>query len=169
MIRLHVFDRHSAGGELDDELERLFQLDQVCFPPEIAYSRKELKHFLLHPKCTTWIAQDGEALAGFLMLERSNRRGRAVGHIVTLDVDPAQRRRRVGSLLMYAAEQRMQHEAIAVMRLEVAENNPEARHFYNSLGFSLIGHIAHYYGGRVNAEVMEKPVERPEAEPRLTV
>ena len=160
MIRLHVFERPQLQGELEQELERLFQLDQICFPAEIAYSRKELKQFLLHPRCTCWIAQEGDALAGFLILERSHRRGQSAGHIVTLDVDPAQRRRRVGTLLMHAAEQQMQQETIGVVRLEVAENNPEARHFYNSLGFSLVGHIAKYYGGRVNAEVMEKSVVR---------
>jgi ribosomal protein S18 acetylase RimI-like enzyme len=41
----------------------------------------------------------------------------------------------------------------------VAENNPAARQFYRSLGFVARGRIAKYYGGMVDAEVMEKVLE----------
>lgn len=141
------------------DLTRLHQLDQVCFSQGIAYSKAELQYFLTHPRCSCWIAeQPTSKLAGFVIIERSSRNGRQAGHIVTLDIDPAERRCGLGSLLMRTAEEQMKQEGAGVMSLEVAENNLAARQFYRSLGFVTSGRIAKYYGGRVDAEVMEKAI-----------
>jgi ribosomal-protein-alanine N-acetyltransferase len=142
------------------DLAGLHRLDQVCFSQEIAYSRAELQYFLTHPKCSCWIAeQPGDKLAGFVIFERASRHGRPAGHIVTLDIDPFERRRGLGTLLMQTAEEQMKQEGAGVLSLEVAENNPAAQQFYRSLGFVTRGRIAKYYGGKVDAEVMEKVIE----------
>lgn len=168
MIRVRSFDRKETDHDWHQHLDELYCLDQICFPPEIAYSRAELQHFLLHPRCSCWIAeQAGEVLAGFIIVERSTRRGRSTGHVVTLDVEPDHRRGGVGTELMRIAEEQMRQKGIAVMSLEVAENNAAARHFYNNLGFVTMGRIANYYGGRVNAEVMEKLI-RPASSSGIT-
>jgi ribosomal-protein-alanine N-acetyltransferase len=152
MIRLRSFQMRDLAG--------LHRLDQVCFPQDIAYSRAELQYFLTHPMCSCWIAEQGESkLAGFVIFERASRHGHAAGHIVTLDIDPVERRRGLGTLLMQTAEEQMKQEGAVLMSLEVAENNPAARQFYRSLGFVTRGRIAKYYGGRVDAEVMEKVIE----------
>jgi [ribosomal protein S18]-alanine N-acetyltransferase len=152
MIRLRSFQMRDLAG--------LHRLDQVCFSREIAYSRAELQYFLTHPKCSCWIAeQPDDKLAGFVIFERANRHGRPAGHIVTLDIDPGERRRGLGTLLMQTAEEQMRQEGAGVLSLEVAENNPAAQQFYRSLGFVTRGRIAKYYGGVVDAEVMEKVIE----------
>ena len=151
MIRLRSFQPR--------DLAALHQLDHLCFPKEIAYSKAELQYFLTHPRCSCWIAERLESkLAGFVLVERSSRNGLPTGHIVTLDVDPAQRRRGIGKLLMQTAEERMKQEGAGTISLEVAENNEAARQFYRSLGFVTTGKIAKYYAGRVDAEVMEKTI-----------
>src|ERR1700691_2918636 len=145
MIRLRGFQTRDLAG--------LHRLDQVCFPREIAYTRAELQYFLTHPKCSCWIAeQPGSKLAGFVILERASRNGHPAGHIITLDVDPADRRHGLGTLLMQTAEAQMKQEGAAVISLEVAENNAAARQFYRGLGFVCRGKIAKYYGGRIDAE-----------------
>jgi [ribosomal protein S18]-alanine N-acetyltransferase len=152
MIRLRGFQMRDLAG--------LHQLDQVCFPRGIAYSRTELQYFLTHPKCSCWIAeQSDDKLAGFVIFERANRLGRPAGHIVTLDIDPLERRQGVGTLLMQTAEEQMRQEGAGILSLEVAENNSAARQFYRSLGFVARGRIAKYYGGMVDAEVMEKVID----------
>jgi [ribosomal protein S18]-alanine N-acetyltransferase len=141
------------------DLDTLFRLDQVCFPPTIAYSRAELNYFLTHPNCSCWIAEaSGGPVRGFLILDRTRRRGRLMGHIVTLDVDPQYRRQGDGKLLMLAAEEQVRQESGAAITLEVAVNNPDAQQFYRSQGFAVVGKIENYYGGKVDAEVMEKPL-----------
>jgi ribosomal protein S18 acetylase RimI-like enzyme len=131
------------------DLAGLHQLDQVCFPQEIAYSKAELQHFLNHPD---------RKLAGFVITERARRNGLPAGHIVTLDVDPSARRRGLGTLLMQTAENQMKQEGAGVMSLEVAENNATALRFYRGLGFVNRGRRAKSYGGRVDAEIMEKAI-----------
>ena len=151
MTRLRSFQQQDLAG--------LHKLDQVCFPREIAYSKAELRYFLTHPRCSCWIAEQGESkLAGFVIVERASRNGRLTGHIVTLDVDPVERRRGLGTLLMHTAEEQMKDEGAGVMSLEVAENNSAAREFYQRLGFATTGRISKYYAGRVDAEVMEKAI-----------
>jgi ribosomal-protein-alanine N-acetyltransferase len=139
------------------DLTRLHRLDQVCFPPEIAYSRAQLQYFLVHPNCSCWIVEPARSsVAGFVIIERVRLYGRPAGHIVTLDVDPKNRRRGWGKLLMHTAEDQMRREGASILSLEVAENNAAALHFYRSLGFAAKGRISKYYGGRIDAEVMQK-------------
>ena len=151
MVQLRSYQKQDLAG--------LHQLDRVCFPQGIAYSKAELQHFLNHPRCFCWIAEQPEcALAGFVITERARRNGLHAGHIVTLDVDPSARRRGLGTLLMQAAENQMKQEGASLMSLEVAENNAAALRFYRGLGFVSRGRIAKYYGGRVDAEIMEKAI-----------
>jgi ribosomal-protein-alanine N-acetyltransferase len=141
------------------DLPALHQLDQACFAQGIAYSKAELQYFLNHPSCSCWVAeQPNNKLVGFVVIERAGLHGRRAGHIVTLDVDPAARRHGLGTLLMQTAEEQMKQEGASWMSLEVAENNPAARHFYRNLGFITRGKIPKYYGGTIDAEVMEKAI-----------
>jgi ribosomal protein S18 acetylase RimI-like enzyme len=50
----------------------------------------------------------------------------------------------------------LKQEGAAFLSLEVAENNTGARQFYRGLGYVSRGKIAKYYGGKVDAEIMEK-------------
>lgn len=151
MVQLRSYRKQDLAG--------LHQLDQVCFSQEIAYSKSELQHFLNHPRCLCWIAeQPDRKLAGFVIIERARRSGLPAGHIVTLDVDPSARRLGLGTLLMQTAENQMKQEGAGLMSLEVAENNATALQFYRGLGFVSRGRIAKYYGGSVDAEIMEKAI-----------
>jgi ribosomal protein S18 acetylase RimI-like enzyme len=60
--------------------------------------------------------------------------------------------------LIETAEEQMKQEGASLMSLEVAENNAAAQQFYRSLGFVARGRIEKYYGGRIDAEVMEKGI-----------
>jgi [ribosomal protein S18]-alanine N-acetyltransferase len=149
VIRLRPFH----GSDLHD----LHKLDQVCFAPDIAYSKAELEYFLANPRSTCWVAEAEDfGLAGFLILERMRRRGIAAGHIVTIDVAEATRRQGVGRLLMETAEAEAKRHGARLLMLEVAEDNTAARAFYRKMGFADVGRIARYYAGRLDARVMEK-------------
>ena len=74
------------------------------------------------------------------------------GHIVSLAVDPAHRRRRIGTSLINAAESRCRDTRLLV---EVREGNTGAQKFYESLGFCRTSRICLYYGNE-DAYVMER-------------
>lgn len=138
------------------DLSRLHEIDQMCFPRGISYSIDELKYFLVNPRCRCWIAEDSGQVMGFVVVELVRRRGRATGHIITIDVDPQARRKGVGMILMKAAEEQMKQDGAILLSLEMAVDNEAARAFYFRLGFSKIGRIPHYYPGNLDAEVLEK-------------
>jgi ribosomal-protein-alanine N-acetyltransferase len=138
------------------DIDSLFDLDQLCFPPQIAYSRGEFRSLLNSPRAVSTIAEDEQILAGFAVAQTVRARGSFVGHIVTIDVAPAFRRRGIGHLLMESLESTLRSAGAERLRLEVAVNNSPALRFYDGLGFVCIGQIRGYYHAELDALVMEK-------------
>ena len=61
---------------------RLHKLDQECFPPGISYSKWSLHYYLSLPGADCLVAEEGKAIAGFILAEENP----PLGHIITLDV-----------------------------------------------------------------------------------
>jgi [ribosomal protein S18]-alanine N-acetyltransferase len=141
------------------DVDALFALDQKCFRPGIAYSKAELLYFLFHPHSISVVAESAAGIAGFAIVELLLENGRHVGHIVTIDVSPTQRRRGVGRLLMDALLDFCRKAEAGVLRLEVAVDNDAALAFYRRLGFAETGRIPGFYMGRLDALTMGLDVE----------
>jgi ribosomal-protein-alanine N-acetyltransferase len=138
------------------DLPSLYSLDQICFPAGIAYSIREFRALLSSPRTLATVAEDDGKLAGFVIAVFVRSRGDDGGHIITIDVDFDFRRRGIGRLLIENAETHFRSNGALRLRLEVAENNPEAQSFYIGLGFQAIGRIEAYYDDKLAAIVMEK-------------
>ena len=139
-----------------EDMDTLFALDRACFRPGIAYSRAELGYFVFHPRSVSIVAEDASGIAGFAVVEFLLERGRLIGHIVTIDVAPAERRQGVGRALMEALLGFCLERQAAIMRLEVAVDNDGAIAFYKLLGFVETGRIRGFYLGGLDALRMEK-------------
>ncbi len=153
----------SRADRLQEDLDRFFALDQSCFPPGIAYTREELAAFLAHPSAFCVLLEGSGSkithtpeLLGFAIARSLRSGGRAVLHIITIDVAPAARRRGMGTRLMdwMAAKGRELH--VQALRLEVAVDNADAIGFYRRAGFAEVGRIPGYYLGRIDALVLER-------------
>ena len=127
------------------DFETLWRVDQECFPPGISYSRAELKLYMRRNRSFTLVAQGGTPssavvsglarsakhfpatasanIAGFIVAEADGRRH---GHIITIDVIAAARRFGVGSLLLGAAEDRLDAAECRSIELETAVDNISA-------------------------------------------
>ncbi len=151
---------HLRGVERSD-LDALFTLDQQCFRPGIAYSRADLRYYLAHPRSLCVVAEDDstKAVRGFIIAESYLEHGRGIGHIITIDVAPSERRKGLGRRLMSAMLDRFTIAGTAILRLEVAVDNLDAQAFYRRLGFSQTGRIRGFYLGRLDALVMEKSLD----------
>jgi len=136
-----------------NDLETLYKIDQACFAPGISYLREELSGFINQRRSRTWIAEESGEIAGFLIAERQAEK---VAHIVTIDVVERWRRRRVGSLLMDAAEHWAAEQKLLLVYLEAAENNAPAQDFYKARGYRKVDHVADYYADGTSAWVMLK-------------
>ena len=135
-----------------DDLETLWRIDQDCFPPEISYSRLELKAYIRHRGSFTLVGTDdtGE-ITGFLVAH-----GGSTGHIITIDVVASARRSGVGSRLLQAAEDRLRAAGSRGVGLETAVDNLSALAFYKRHGYSVVKTWPRYYSNGVDALVMKK-------------
>jgi ribosomal-protein-alanine N-acetyltransferase len=139
------------------DLETLYRIDQVCFPPGIAYSKAELRYYIQHPKSFTLIAEtDAQAILGFCTGQEYLRGGKPAGHIITIDMLPEARRQKIGHRLLGAVEEHFRNKGIVSMQLEVAVDNLPAQLFYRSMGYERLGRIPGYYNGKLDALAMEK-------------
>lgn len=144
------------------DFDALYQLDQQCFEPGIAYSRADLLAFLSMPHCIALLAESTSgAIIGFMIAEVRRKAEKRVGHVVTIDVSPAMRRKGLGRALLFAVEKRLKELGIDRIQLEVAVDNLGAQTFYGQEGYVRIGRIEGYYLGRTDALVMEKSLRDP--------
>lgn len=139
-----------------EDFEVLWRIDQRCFPPGIAYPRRELAAYIQHRGSFTIVAEaaaNPSAIAGFIVAEASRR---GVGHIITIDVLPGSRRSGLGSMLLAAAEARLHHAHSHTVVLETAVDNASALAFYKRHLYSVVKTLPRYYSNGVDALVLEK-------------
>jgi ribosomal-protein-alanine N-acetyltransferase len=161
------------------DFDALWRIDQTCFAPGISYSKSELKLYMRRRGSFTLIAeriagipsanpiseklkkgsdidlQLGD-IAGFFVAEAGNL---GSGHIITIDVVAAERRFGVGSMLLNAAEGRIEIAECHSVELETAVDNVSALSFYKRHGYNVIRTFPRYYANGVDALVLQKELQ----------
>ncbi|MBI1740701.1 MAG: GNAT family N-acetyltransferase [Candidatus Koribacter versatilis] len=138
-------------------------MDQICFDPQLAYSRPELAIYMRRPGSFTLVAESASAEAvsngepqrqilGFIVAEARRR----TGHIITIDVLPEARRAGVGSGLLQAAEDQLRQAGAAIVELETAVDNAAAIQFYKRKDYFVEKTAPGYYSNQLDALVMRK-------------
>lgn len=154
-----------------EDFDRLWQIDQECFPPGISYSRPELRAYMRRRGSFTLVAVDdsvarkdrrsaeiGEAprdrsasIGGFIVAY-----GGITGHIITIDVIEPARRSGLGSQLLAAAEDRLRGTGSRGVSLETAVDNAAAISFYKRHRYCVAGTWPRYYSNGVDALMFKK-------------
>ncbi len=148
-----------------EDFEVLWSIDQRCFPPGIAYPRRELAAYLQRRGSFTLVAERAVkpgVVAGFIVAEGSRRR---VGHIITIDVLPDSRRGGLGSKLLAAAEERLRQVPCHTVVLETAVDNVPALAFYKCHQYSVLKVAPRYYSTGLDAFVLGKTLLDPASAP----
>jgi [ribosomal protein S18]-alanine N-acetyltransferase len=160
----------------EEDFGALWQIDQHCFAPGMAYSRAELAAYTRRAGSFTVVAQTVSAdrqtsgnyraatggssvIVGFIIAE-VNRRG--LGHIISIDVLPAFRRFGLGSKLLREAENRLAMAECPAVVLETAVDNGAALAFYKRHRYGVVKIVPRYYLNGVDALILEKKLD-PEA------
>ena len=144
-----------------EDFEVLWDVDQRCFPPGIAYPRTDLASYIKRRGSFTVVAEragEKPSVAGFIVAEASRR---GVGHIITIDVLPASRRGGLGSQLLAAAEDRLRRVPCHTVVLETAVDNASALAFYKRHHYCVVKIVPRYYSTGVDAFVLEKQLDGP--------
>ena len=153
-----------------EDFELLWKIDQECFAPGIAYSRRELEAYIRRRRAFTLVARHirsgdktatGETasndpfrgIVGFIVAETSRH---GIGHIISIDVLPDNRRFGIGSRLLLAAENKLRAALCRFAVLETAVDNVAALAFYKRHQYSVVKVVPRYYSNRIDAFMLEK-------------
>jgi [ribosomal protein S18]-alanine N-acetyltransferase len=140
------------AGALD--VVTLAALHAACF--EDRWDAAAMAALLAVPGTVALLAEVGERPVGFIM----TRAAAGEAEILTIGVDPAFRRRNLGTRLIEAACASVALRGAVTMFLEVAEDDPGAHRFYGGAGFRQVGRRRRYYGRgdgrRVDALVLRR-------------
>ena len=135
-----------------DDFETLYEIDQACYEPEVAYSQRELRAYLRFSGSDCLVAESETQIAGFCISARRDESG----YIVTIDVLPEFRRLHVGSMLLAEIERRLAANGVREVTLETATDNDSAVAFWTKHGYRNRGIKKDYYPGGRDAFVMAK-------------
>ena len=144
--------RPSIRPAVPADFEVLYAIDQACYPPGIAYSKRTLRWFLRLPGAECLVAEAGGEIAGFILADHVGDHA----HINTIDVLESHRRRGLGSRLLAATEEALARSGVRTVKLETATTNPAAVAFWQRHGYRTIGVLERYYLDRLDAYAMRK-------------
>jgi [ribosomal protein S18]-alanine N-acetyltransferase len=145
------------------DLEELYAIDQACYPPGIAYSRRMLRWYLNQRGALCIVAQAkgkgtaGASLLGFIITDAKG----TEGYIVTVDVLKEHRRSGVGTALLQETERRLAQKGVRYVELQTATNNEAGVAFWRQHGYRSVGVTRGYYLGRIDAYEMLKELDQP--------
>jgi ribosomal-protein-alanine N-acetyltransferase len=135
-----------------EDFETLYEIDQECYPPGIAYSRRMLKWYLRFPGADCIVAEASGRTIGFVVSASEGE----LGHIITLDMIETHRRKRVGTALLAEAEKRLASTGVRRVSLETATNNQPAIAFWQKHGYRTVAVLKNYYLDGLDAYEMQK-------------
>lgn len=137
---------------LQEDFEKLYEIDQACYEPAIAYSRRELRNYLRFPGSECVVAESESKMVGFCLTAREGERG----HIITIDVLETFRHTGVGAALLAEVESGLARNGVREVGLETATDNETAIAFWKKHGYRTLGVWKGYYPGGRDAYAMSK-------------
>jgi ribosomal protein S18 acetylase RimI-like enzyme len=135
-----------------DDFETLIEIDQACYEPGIAYSKRDMRAYLQFPGAECILVETPLEIAGFCISARQRSRG----YIVTIDVLEKYRKSGIGSALLREVERRLASNGVRQVGLETAIDNQSAIAFWNKHGYRTLGVEKGYYPGGRDAFAMTK-------------
>ncbi len=126
-------------------LGKLCEIEKQCFGQE-AFTKQQLTYLLTDYNAIGLAAQVNSEIAGFAIARVDIGRNTSFGHILTVDIAPAYRRKGIAQKLLQKIETIFREKGIKECRLEVREDNVAALNLYQKLGYKKVGKLEKYYG-----------------------
>jgi ribosomal-protein-alanine acetyltransferase len=126
-------------------LGKLYEIEKQCFGQE-AFTKQQLTYLLTAYNAIGLAARVNSEIAGFAIARVDIGRNTSFGHILTVDIAPAYRRKGIAQKLLQEIETIFREKGIKECRLEVREDNVAALTLYQKLGYKKVGKLEKYYG-----------------------
>jgi len=146
-----------------DDLEDLLDLEESSFDGD-RLTRRRLRHLLTRAHAAVFVAEDGEGLAGSVVL--LFRRNTGTAHVYSIAVAARARGRGIGRLLLEEAEAEAWRRERAWMRAEIRKDNTASIRLFESCGYRRFGEYEDYYEDEMDAWRVEKTLD-PRLRPSL--
>jgi ribosomal-protein-alanine N-acetyltransferase len=126
-------------------LEKLLEIEKQCFDQE-AFTKRQIAYLLADYNTISLEAKSRNNIIGFVIVQVEIEDNRQYGHIITINVAPDCRRKKVATKLLQTMEKILKERSITECRLEVREDNDPAIKLYQKLGYQTLGKLERYYG-----------------------
>jgi ribosomal-protein-alanine acetyltransferase len=126
-------------------LGKLYEIEKQCFGQE-AFTKQQLTYLLTDYNAIGLAARVNSEIAGFAIARVDIGRNTSFGHILTVDIASAYRRKGIAQKLLQEIETIFREKGIKECRLEVREDNVAALNLYQKLGYKKVGKLEKYYG-----------------------
>jgi ribosomal-protein-alanine N-acetyltransferase len=138
-----------------EDLPEVMRIELSSFPSD---AFDELTFAQLYESCGDLflVAEHEGRIVGYSVTCVEWEGGELVGHVHSIAVDPAFRRRGVGRALMEETFRRLRSLGVGEVRLETSASNAAGLRFWLSLGFKPVGVRKRYYADGSDALVMRR-------------
>ena len=136
------------------DIEELYDIEKECFNEE-SFSKKQILGLITSYNSVSLSAKEKDQIVGFIIGTIYYERAELTGHILTINIREAHRRKGVGIALLEEMEKQFKEQGVTVCRLEVREDNIPAIRLYEKLGYKRIAELENYYG-KVNGLCLKK-------------
>jgi len=126
-------------------LDKFYEIEKQCFQRE-AFTKQQIAYLLTDYNAIGLAARVNSEIAGFAIARVDIGRNASFGHILTVDITPAYRRKGIAQKLLHEIEAIFREKGIKECRLEVREDNVAALNLYQKLGYKKVGKLEKYYG-----------------------
>ena len=138
------------------DFPQLYAIEEICFQPPLRFPRSYMRRIIDNPASATWIAEEGDTMTAFAIVEWSGDPPDCFAYIQTIEVLPDHRGRGVGNELMRLVEDSARAAAAVAIWLHVESTNAVAIRLYRALGYKQQGIAEHYYARGRNADIYIK-------------
>ncbi len=128
-------------------LDKLCEIEGQCFEQE-AFTKRQIAYLLTDYNTIGLIAEANNDVAGFIIAQVEIEKETLYGHVITVNVSPAYRRKGIASRMLRETEDILKEKGIRECHLEVREDNSVALKLYQKSGYQKIGRLEKYYGNK---------------------
>jgi ribosomal-protein-alanine acetyltransferase len=126
-------------------LDKLCEIEEQCFDQE-AFSKRQITYLLADYNTIALVAKANSDIVGFIIAQIEIDNNTLFGHIITINVIPTCRRKRVASKMLKEIEDLLKQKGVSECHLEVRDDNAVALKLYLNSGYQKIGRLEKYYG-----------------------
>jgi ribosomal-protein-alanine N-acetyltransferase len=150
LITAPIHIRPLAWEEAD--IEQILEIERSSFNHYDAYSVADFERWFHYNPDLCIVAEVNGRIAGYVILRILP----GIGDLASLAINPAYRRRGIGTALLNAIERRVKEYGVNEINLEIRKTNLTGLAFWQNMGFVPFGTLPGFYEDGEDAIRMRK-------------